>query len=52
MRSMAPKTSFNVVAFCRLSNVTKKPSLKLCSGGSEVTETADFAVSVDSAVPG
>ena len=31
MRSMAPKTSFNAVAFCRLSNVTKKPSLKLCS---------------------
>ena len=28
---MAPKTSFNAVAFCRLSNVTKKPSLKLCS---------------------
>ena len=28
---MAPKTSFNAVAFCRLSNVTKKSSLKLCS---------------------
>ena len=28
---MAPKTSFNAVAFCRLLNVTKKLSLKLCS---------------------
>ena len=42
-------------AFGNVFEKKKKPRkikiLRIC-GGSEVTETADFAVSVDSAVPG
>ena len=33
-------------------SMQKRVPTNLSTGGSEVTETADFAVSVDSAVPG